>query len=68
VGGGGGKSGCKEKVMRKNAKDGGYFVHRQHGDTFLYPHLLRNPELFHATSIEETEVCYSVFHYAPLTG
>jgi hypothetical protein len=59
---GGGDSGRKEKVMGKNTKDGDYFVHRQHVDTFLYPHLLRNSELFRATSVEQTEICYSVFY------
>ena len=64
----GGYSGRKEKVMGKNAKDGDYFAHRQHVDTFLYPRLLCNSELFHVTSVEETEICYSVLHCATLTG
>jgi len=54
--------------MGKKLKDGDYFVHRQQVDTFLYPHLVCNSELFHATSVEETEICYSIFHYAALTG
>jgi hypothetical protein len=54
--------------MGKNAKDGDNFVQRRQVDAFLYPHLLRNSELFNATSTEETEIGYSVFHYAALTG
>jgi len=54
--------------MGKNAKDGDHFVYKQQVDTFLYRQLARNSELFHATSIEEIEICYSVFHYAALTG
>jgi len=63
-----GDSGRKEKVMGKNLKEGDHFVHRQQVDTFLYPHLLRNSELFHAASVEETEIFYSAFHCSALTG
>jgi hypothetical protein len=55
-------------VMGKNAKDEEHFVPRQQVHTLPYPHLVRNSELLHAASLEESEICHSVFHYTALNG